>query len=347
MLDMSRTKLHSIFLIIGICISGCGGGGGGSEPTVSANNNQTQVVASPVKGVFIDSPVNGLEYQGTPSGRSGITGESGVNGEFTVAAGDTVTFRLGNLSLGSTTILAGLPVNTVVLLFDSLIVTPASLAPNNTLPWHPQAIRIAQLLQSLDSDKNPINGITIATEVRNRFRDGSVNADSLQLALNDGQNFDTVLGGMIQTLTSGNANRGPNQIVSFINAENELTIASRMIISLNFVWPTTGAPVPFISARPTGGGPTKQIALDGTRSFDPDNQPLTYLWSINFQPSGANATLSSPAFPTSTLSIPTSGNFTIELKVTDSTGLSSTELFDISIEGTTTFLRSRGINRGQ
>ena len=47
-------------------------------------------------GVFRDSPVHGLEYQTQTVG--GLTGEKG---EFRYRSGETVTFSIGGLVLGS------------------------------------------------------------------------------------------------------------------------------------------------------------------------------------------------------------------------------------------------------
>jgi len=324
-------KSHIIIMIVLLpCFSlaGCGGDGAGPAGTTgNIADNQNPPAAILIKGVFIDSPVNGLEYQGNPSGRSGITGESGVNGEFTVAATDSVTFRLGNLFIGTTNPL-----------FIDRIITPTSLTGISTLPPSAHSIRIAQLLQSLDSDRIPANGISIAPEVRDRFRNGSINTAALQSALQDGQNFDSVLGSMIQPLTSGNANRAPNQIVSFINARLELQTGERMAAYLNFAWPTTGAPIAFINSLPAG---LNVIALNGARSFDPDNQPITYLWSIITHPLGANPTLSSPAFLNTNFSFSSIGDYSVELKVTDSSGLSSTDIVYISYDGTVTIITYR------
>ena len=52
-------------LAIGACSSGGDGGGG------------TPVVAAPVRGVFVDSPVQGLGYLAKPSGLSGVTDATG------------------------------------------------------------------------------------------------------------------------------------------------------------------------------------------------------------------------------------------------------------------------------
>ncbi|MGZ4848725.1 MAG: PKD domain-containing protein [Halobacteriota archaeon] len=65
------------------------------------------------------------------------------------------------------------------------------------------------------------------------------------------------------------------------------------------------------------------VALDGTKSSDPENQPLTYAWSITSAPTGSTASLSTtdPTKPTFTPDKP--GAYEIQLIVTDSVGAAS------------------------
>ena len=96
----------------------------------------------PVKtGVFTDSAVQGLEVwvEGT---KVGVTD---AQGQFSYPEGKTVSFKIGALTLGSSSAPA--------------VVTPADLS---TDPAAVQNILVA--LQSLDSDRNPANGITIAAD---------------------------------------------------------------------------------------------------------------------------------------------------------------------------------------
>ncbi|OWY41114.1 hypothetical protein CEK28_02255 [Xenophilus sp. AP218F] len=104
---------------------------------------------APLTGVFIDSAVAGLDYE-TPT----LAGRTTANGEFRYRAGETVAFRIGKLELGSA--LAG------------RTLTPLSLtgAPGAA---DPRALRIAQLLLTLDSDDDPANGIQIAAADAARF----------------------------------------------------------------------------------------------------------------------------------------------------------------------------------
>ncbi|NPA50591.1 MAG: DUF2202 domain-containing protein [Epsilonproteobacteria bacterium] len=126
--------LLSILTAASIFIGGCGGGD--SSDIVSGSDTQT--------GVFIDSPVDGLEYSTT----SGIEGVTQDGGKFKFNNGDKVEFRLGKILLGTTT-----PSNDGV-------VTPYELAKDEDT-----AVLILQLLQSLDEDGDLSNGITIPQEI--------------------------------------------------------------------------------------------------------------------------------------------------------------------------------------
>jgi hypothetical protein len=92
-------------------------------------------------GVFIDSPVQGLEVW-IDGAKAGVTD---AQGQFNYPEGKTVTFKIGALTLGTSS--------------APSIVTPADLS---TDPASVQNILVA--LQSLDSDRNPANGITIAAD---------------------------------------------------------------------------------------------------------------------------------------------------------------------------------------
>ncbi|MBF0462351.1 MAG: putative Ig domain-containing protein, partial [Magnetococcales bacterium] len=106
-------------------------------------------------GIFLDSAVAGVQYR--TASQSGVT-DSG--GGFAFKDGETVTFSVGNIILGtvsSTSVRAGtggLPIVTLDKLADT-VAGAQSAAHANIVT------NIARLLQTLDSDGNPANGITI------------------------------------------------------------------------------------------------------------------------------------------------------------------------------------------
>ena len=105
-----------------LVLSSCGGGSSGGVQT----------------GILIDSPVAGVSY--ATASESGITNS---DGEFSYQSGQSITFSIGDLAFPSVTAASR--------------ITPMTLAGGNSTT----ALNIARLLQSLDEDSNPSNGITI------------------------------------------------------------------------------------------------------------------------------------------------------------------------------------------
>ncbi|MBV1882982.1 MAG: hypothetical protein KUG82_15190 [Pseudomonadales bacterium] len=125
-------------------------------------------------GRFLDSAVAGLSYR--TATKSGTTN---ANGEFTYLAGETVVFGLGDLEFPAVT--------------AAQILTPLELAGvtdiNNT-----GVVNMARLLQSLDQDCDPSNGITIGGEallaaagMALDFESPNFDTDVVDLVANGGQ----------------------------------------------------------------------------------------------------------------------------------------------------------------
>ena len=100
-----------------------------------------------LQGVFIDSPVSGLRYE--TETHSGYTDE---NGKFDYEEGETVTFYVGDIKLG-TAIATG-------------EVSPIDIASTENATIETLEVQnIAAFLQTLDLDGDPSNGIVINDEV--------------------------------------------------------------------------------------------------------------------------------------------------------------------------------------
>jgi len=133
------------FLILGT--GGCGGSEGGGSPDIQ-------------EGIFVDSPVQGLGYE--TSSRSGRTGP---DGSFSFQSGEIITFYLGGLLLGQAP--------------ASDLMSPLDLVEEaEGDDTHPAVLNICRLLQSLDADGNPDNGIQITERMRAELR--GVNIDFFQ-----------------------------------------------------------------------------------------------------------------------------------------------------------------------
>lgn len=141
-----------------LTVAACGGGGddddddddvpvgpGWSTPPAPP---ATPTAGATVDGIFRDAVVEGLDF----SDGGALAGTTSANGRFQYAQDNAVTFRIGGLTLGS---LVGQPFMTPMHLIGTG--TPSvSIAINNRL----------RLLQMLDQDSNPENGILISNAVR-------------------------------------------------------------------------------------------------------------------------------------------------------------------------------------
>lgn len=137
-------------------LSACGGSSSSSSPSKSPTPTTKTTT-----GVLSDSPVDGVSYS-TDSGKTGVTQNGG---KFDYIVGDEITFSLGEFVLGSYK-----PTHA------DETVTPVELTeaiPDDT--HRDYAItNLLVLLQSLDTDGDPSNGINIDAGV-------SFSADSLTL----------------------------------------------------------------------------------------------------------------------------------------------------------------------
>lgn len=156
-------KIHLLVaVLLSALLSACGGDSkkgtspassspvGTQKSSVLVQTSSTQMASSqattpdptPSVGVLVDAFVAGIGYR--TATQSGITN---AQGEFNYLPGETVTFFIGALEFP--------PVPA------KGIVTPLDMAQSLN-PSSPVVLNIARLLQSLDSDGNPANGISIS-----------------------------------------------------------------------------------------------------------------------------------------------------------------------------------------
>lgn len=108
-------------------------------------NNNVEVQPSPLpsnKGVLIDSPIKGVYYK-----TDSLNGFTNTSGEFLYNDGESVTFSIGDIKLGSST--------------GASYITPIDLISGATDINHRAVINMIRLLQTLDDDFTPSNGIGI------------------------------------------------------------------------------------------------------------------------------------------------------------------------------------------
>ncbi len=198
----------------------------------SNDSSKTQKeLKNPKTSIMIDSVISGLDYICS----SGKTGTTNTKGELTCENNDTVTLPIGTTSSAQLT----------------KYITPFSLFPNNK----EAALNFAQLVQTLDTDKNVSNGIEINKQRLKTL--GKIDFKSLS--------FDTD----IQTLLGD---------VPLVNETDALKHLETTLIELdikNDASPTRESP-PLITSASTVSVKENQRSAFTIVATDKNNDTLTY-----------------------------------------------------------------------
>ena len=167
---MNKTNVATVGVALSL-LAGCFSGSSGSS---SGSGDEAGT------GVFIDSPVSGLTYS------AGDTdARTDEQGRFKYDSGQTLSFSVGGLALGSA---AGADVITPVDLVEGADAGDTSV------------INISRLLQSLDSDGNLNNGIQI-TEAIDQALEDYLQANMLtDLDFADTAAFEAAMDGVLNNL---------------------------------------------------------------------------------------------------------------------------------------------------
>ena len=130
-------KLSVLAIAAGLALAACGGSDSHDEP------------AKPVAltGVFLDGAVEGLDYVAGSAAKA----STNAKGEFTCTPGDTLTFSVGGLALGTSQC--------------GTLITPLALAATANVQDDKVVNRLLAL-QLLDDDSDPSNGIKLTAEVK-------------------------------------------------------------------------------------------------------------------------------------------------------------------------------------
>lgn len=124
-----------------ITLGACGGGG---EAVVSESPTPAMI-----RGTFVDSPVQGLGISYVLDGQRFVL-FTDENGDFVVPEGAVLTFFLGDVVLGKAA--------------AADLMTPVDLVDGAIDAGDLRVMRIARLLQSLDVDDDPANGIVLTID---------------------------------------------------------------------------------------------------------------------------------------------------------------------------------------
>ncbi|OQX74079.1 MAG: hypothetical protein B6D59_03740, partial [Campylobacteraceae bacterium 4484_4] len=226
---------------------------------------------------YVDSPVEGITY--TCGSQAGITDAKGA---FIFEKGKDCTFFLGDIPLKS--------------ISKERLSDGATIKETN--------VDIARLLQSLDWDGNPLNGISIKSEIISGLKTNGFT--TFPTKESDFEKLDTMLQ-QLQREKSGF--RGT--VVSEEEAQKHLE----------------GNHLPVISAtaNPAIIYEGESVHFDASGSSDPDRgDQLSFLWKIG------NTTLSQESTFTHTFSTP--GTYTVTLTIADTQGGSVSKSFTIRVD---------------
>ena len=147
----------SLASVVVLILIGCGGSGSDGPEPITAPPISTPI--PPVlQGVFVDSAVDGLAY--TTATQSGMTN---VQGEFSYISGEEVVFSIGDIQFPA------VEGQEMVSPLDVFLVTTTD---------DVRVSNMARLLQTLDEDGMPGNGISITAEAHNQATGGTVDFTS-------------------------------------------------------------------------------------------------------------------------------------------------------------------------
>ena len=187
--------IFTLSIIVGLAACGGSGGGGGDETSGTfqvAPNAGSLVTPSPQPvGAIIDSAISGLNF--VTNTNSGITDSAGI---FPFVDGESITFSIGDI------ILPTIPVIRTITPLDIF-----SSTDSNNL----SVINFSRLMQTLDVDGDPSNGITIDSAAHVAATGMSIQFDS--------PTFDTDVASLVAS--SGSVN---TSLVGEVDARQHLLL---------------------------------------------------------------------------------------------------------------------------
>jgi len=139
------TKIFYPTLLSIVVLAGCGGSDSAAPVSVPQISTPTPTV---LQGIFVDSGVEGLTYN-----TASQTGMTNVQGQFFYIAGEVVNFSIGDIQFPS------VDGQELISPLDVFLVTTTD---------DVRVSNMARLLQTLDEDGMPGNGISITAQAHNQ-----------------------------------------------------------------------------------------------------------------------------------------------------------------------------------
>lgn len=216
--------LLSLLILFTACGGGGAGGGstssGGTSDTTNGVSNVLDSSIGSISGVLLDSAIQGIDYESTSH-----SGTTNASGEYTCQAGETVTFKIGNYEIGSVTCLE--------------VTTPIEIATNGSQRWNDVSFsndqfselsssqnqkvqRMVMLVQSLDEDGDPNNGITISSSTKTTINSLVTSQSEFNnLLTNDDSTFESSVNNIVSNL-SGSQVSVTNKTTALSHFKNTL-----------------------------------------------------------------------------------------------------------------------------
>jgi hypothetical protein len=253
-------KYSLLSLAVFSVLAGCGGDSSDNAPAKPS-----------ITGVFLDGAVENLDYVAGTAAKSSTT----AKGEFTCYAGDTVSFSIGGIALGSAACAA--------------TITPLQLAGVTDIK-DAKVVNRLLALQLLDDDSDPSNGIKLTAEVKTALAAKSADFTAAAAA------FNTALGANLTAAGAKYAARSVDDSRRALVREHfEDTLASKVGTPVNETFSQTtplGAVAVTVTRYQMQAASSFYIPYEGSNAKVKEEFPLGFLpsygSSIAFKGTNAN-----------------------------------------------------------
>ncbi|MYM26594.1 esterase-like activity of phytase family protein [Duganella sp. FT135W] len=241
---------------------------------LAACGGDNQPAKTPITGVFLDGAVENLDYVAGSAAKA----STNAKGEFTCYAGDTVSFSIGGIALGSAACAA--------------TITPLQLAGSTDVK-DVKVVNRLLALQLLDEDSDPANGIKLTADVKTalatKTADFGAAADAFNTSLTANL---TAAGAKYAARSVDNSRR------ALVREHFEDTLASKVGTPVNETFSQTtplGAVSVTVTRYQVQAATSYYIPYEGTNAKVKEDFPLGFLpsygSSLAFKGTNANGEL--------------------------------------------------------
>jgi hypothetical protein len=257
-------KLSLVSLAVFSVLTGCG----------SSDNAPAETAKTPITGVFLDGAVENLDYVAGTAAKA----STNAKGEFTCYAGDTVTFSVGGIALGSAACAA--------------TVTPLQLAGVTDVK-DVKVVNRLLTLQLLDDDSDPANGIKLTADAKIALASKSADFSAAAATFNTALSANLAAAGAKYAARSIDDSRR-----TLVREHFEDTLASKVGTPVNESFTQTtplGAVAVTVTRYQMQAASSFYIPYEGANAKVKEDFPLGFLpsygSSIAFKGSNANGDL--------------------------------------------------------